>query len=242
MDTKDKNKDISHDGHRDRLAKLVSDAGTTKISKIQIVEWALTLVFPRGDVNPLAHRLLDKYGNFANIVDASIEDLCEVKGINTRSAIKIKSFKQIIFAYNLSKLEKKISLNNRDEFLNYVANLLRFEPTEVLMLFSINAKNEITQYRCYDMESVRATGIPPIQLINFAASTKLSRMISVHNHPGGYAMPSNEDNDANAFVDDILKLLGCSLYDSYIVGDNGIYSSNIQGIVKYFDDDSVYFY
>ncbi len=239
MTTKEKNADIKHDGHRERLLDLITEAGITKMSNIQIVEWALTMIFPRGNVNPLAHRLLVKYKNFANIVDASVEDLCDVDGINRKSAKKIKSFKQIMFAYNLSKIEKRFSLNNKDEFLIHIENLLRFEPSEFLILFALNARNEITQYRIFEMDSIRATGVPPTALIGFVSSTKMARMIAAHNHPGGYAKQSDDDEDSNKMINRLLTTLGVSLFDSYIVSDDGIYSSNIDGYIKYFDENLI---
>lgn len=241
MNTKDKNSDVSHDGHRDRLASMVSTAGMLNMTNIQQVEWALTLVFPRGDVNPLAHRLLDKYRTFANIIDASIEDLCQVKGINKRSAIKIKSLKQIMFVYNLSKITNKVSLNNREEFLNYLENLLRFEPYENLILLALNSKNQVTQFRCLDMGNIRAIGIPPEQIINFSVSSKLVRMVCAHNHPGGSAHPSSDDLSATEYINQIINPLGLSLFDSYIVGDDGIYSLSQKGFVKYYDTSTINF-
>ena len=50
-----------HAGHRRRLMELAYKAGHENLSDIQAVELVLCYVFPRGDVNPLAHRLLDRY-------------------------------------------------------------------------------------------------------------------------------------------------------------------------------------
>ena len=47
-----------HEGHRARLLDLALNAGVDNMSDIQVVEFFLTYIFPRGDVNPLAHRLL----------------------------------------------------------------------------------------------------------------------------------------------------------------------------------------
>ena len=72
------NNDVSHDGHRERLTNLVEKSGLDNVSNIQAVEYFLTYIFPRGDVNPLAHRLLDKYETFANIINASVNDFLNI--------------------------------------------------------------------------------------------------------------------------------------------------------------------
>lgn len=68
-----------HAGHRERLLDTVIKCGIDNISEVQAVEFILCYIFPRGDVNPLAHRLLEKYRNIPTILEASIEDLASVK-------------------------------------------------------------------------------------------------------------------------------------------------------------------
>ena len=64
-----------HSGHRERLLETVHNVGLYGLSKIQVMEFVLCYIFPRGDVNPLAHRLLDKFKNISTVFDASIDDL-----------------------------------------------------------------------------------------------------------------------------------------------------------------------
>ena len=109
---KRKNDDVSHDGHRERLTKLIEASGIENVSKVQAVEYFLTYIIPRGDVNPLAHRLLDKFDNFGNIIDASEGDLKSVKGINERSAKKIKLFNELIKFDNIITNNRNICGSN----------------------------------------------------------------------------------------------------------------------------------
>ena len=95
--TNKRNDDVSHSGHRLRLTELIAKSGIENVSNVQAVEYFLTYIIPRGDVNPLAHRLLDKFENFGNIIDASENELMQVKGINKRSASKIKLFSELMF-------------------------------------------------------------------------------------------------------------------------------------------------
>ena len=45
-------------------------------------------------------------------------------------------------------------------------------------------------------------------------------IILAHNHPGGVALPSNEDKITTKKVSDGLKALGIELFDHIIVADN----------------------
>lgn len=70
----EKEKNI-HEGHRERLMELAVKAGFENLSAIKKDEVVLCYIFPRGDVNPLAHRLLDRYKNLSTILEAPVEDL-----------------------------------------------------------------------------------------------------------------------------------------------------------------------
>ena len=84
--TKVNNEKCVHDGHRKRLLDTVNAVGLIGLSDIQALEFILFFIIPRGDVNPLAHRLLDRFKNVPTVLDASVEDLMEVKGVGETAA------------------------------------------------------------------------------------------------------------------------------------------------------------
>ncbi len=228
----EKTKENIHQGHRERLTDLVLSSGIDSVSDVQSVEFFLTYIFPRGDVNPLAHRLLKKYGSFANIIDAEIFDLSEVEGINTRSAKKIKLFGQMIEFYSLSKINRKVNLKNTGEFLDLIESLLKVQSTENLFLFAIDNNFCIIQKRKLDMKKVRAVGINPMELYNFISSTNPAYLVVCHNHPNGSALPSTDDKNAVIYIEQLLKHIECDLLDSFIVGKDGIYSEYQESFVR----------
>ena len=224
-----------HSGHRERLTKLVLDVGLENVSEIQVVEFFLTYIFPRGDVNPLAHRLLDKFESFANIVNAEVSDLETIKGINKRSASKIKMFAGLFDTYTYSSFSNKTNIKNIGEFLDMLESLLRIQPAENLYLFAIDHSFNIKQKRKYNLQNVREVGITPFELFNFISSTKLSYLIVAHNHPSGTAIPSKNDHEAVSYIEKLISTFDVKLLDSFIVGKDGIYSEKQQSFVRTFE-------
>ncbi len=235
MESQKMSKTNIHSGHRERLTKLVCDAGIENVSEIQVVEFFLTYVFPRGDVNPLAHKLLEKFENFANIINAEISDLETIKGINKRSASKIKMFASLFDAYTYSSFSNKINIKNIGQFLDLLESLLRLQPAENLYLFAIDHSFNITQKRKYNLHNVREVGIAPFELFNFISSTKLSYLIVAHNHPSGTAIPSKNDHEAVSYIEQLISTFGVRLLDSFVVGKDGIYSEKQQSFVRTFE-------
>ena len=234
-----KNNDINHDGHRKRLTDLVCKVGIENLSPIQQVEYFLFLIIPRVDVNPLAHRLLNRYGNFGNIIDADLNDLMNVEGIGELAAKKIKSFAGLKDLYVTSKMTSKLNLKNRGEFLDYLEQLLRFRQTENLFLFAMSSTYKITAHRMYDLKLIREVGLPILEICGFIASTNPAYIIIAHNHPGGTALPSDDDENSVEKINNLLSSFECKFYDSFIVGCDGIYGEEQKAFVRYFDDNGI---
>ena len=71
------NKNV-HKNHRARLKKKFLDAGSMEIFEPhEQLEMLLYYACPRKDTNALAHRLLDQFGSFSAICDASVNNLVE---------------------------------------------------------------------------------------------------------------------------------------------------------------------
>ena len=51
-----------HDGHRERMRKQLKTSGMDSLSDVQVLEVLLYYAAPRGDTNPAAHALLNRFG------------------------------------------------------------------------------------------------------------------------------------------------------------------------------------
>ncbi len=226
---------VKHDGHRVRLAELISKVGPMNVTEIQAMESFLFYIIPRKDVNPLAHKLLDKYGNFANVLDADVNDLAQVSGLSIHSANKIKIFKDYMELYFCQKMAKNVNLNNHKEFLDFLEDILPNKSAENLFIFCINNSWQLTHMRKYEMDYVRTVGIPVYEILNIVNSYNPAYIAIAHNHPGGTAKPSQVDKEAVDYIKKILKNFECKFYDNFILGIDGIYSENQEGYVRKFN-------
>ena len=70
-----------HAGHRSRLRETFQQNGIEGMADHQVLELLLTYALPRVDVNPLAHRLLDRFGSLERVLSARPDQLQQVRGI-----------------------------------------------------------------------------------------------------------------------------------------------------------------
>ena len=213
-----------HDGHRGRLLHTVTEIGFDALSEVQVLEFVLFYIFPRGDVNPLAHRLLEKYLHISSVLDAGIYDLAEVKGMGMTSAKKLKALLKIFGYYLLNKIESKSSINQMIPFLKECDKLFATKTTEYCYIFGVTAKGSIVNPRLLSNGTNKQLEISVAQIDNYIKSTNPINIILMHNHPGGYCEPSANDFSTYNMLQKYVQYHGCSVMDSYIFGENGVYS------------------
>ena len=79
-----------HKKHRDRMKEKFLKEGFDAFTDYEVLEMILYYSIPQGDVNPIAHMLLDKFLTPSAVFNASVEQLCEVKGVKRHTATLIK--------------------------------------------------------------------------------------------------------------------------------------------------------
>ena len=89
-------------GHRERLRERVKRAGYASLHDYEALELALFRTFPRGDVKPLAKRLLDRFGSLSGLLSASVEELTAVKGVGEACALDLKLMHELAQRIGLS--------------------------------------------------------------------------------------------------------------------------------------------
>ena len=85
-----------HKGHRARLKKRFLNEGLDHFEPHQVLELVLFHVIPQQDTNPLAHKLIQRFGSLAGVFDASVEDLMSVEGIKESAATYLKMFPAVL--------------------------------------------------------------------------------------------------------------------------------------------------
>ena len=79
-----------NEGHRQRLKIALSAAGPEALPDYELLELVLFSAIPRRDTKPLAKRLLERFGSFAEVVNAPPERLKEVKGVGDAVIMQLK--------------------------------------------------------------------------------------------------------------------------------------------------------
>lgn len=226
-----------HAGHRERLTETVYACGIENIGEVQALEYILCYIFPRGDVNPLAHRLLDRYKSLPSVLEAPVEDLMEVKGMGKQSAMKLSMLLNVFYRYSNDKLSSRSQIKTLGEIYDFLDDLLRFRPQEEFHLIGIGNNGKVKGQRLICRGSSNSVKVELKDIAFFVATYKVPAIVLVHNHPEGSCHPSNEDRNTDESVGKLCNFAGVKMIDDLIIGQDGIYSIKSNTMVRKFCTD-----
>ena len=167
----------------------------TGLNDYEIVELLLTLAIPRSDVKQPAKELIARFGNLRGILDASLDELRETKGIGSVAPIALRIIRATATLYLQQTAEGKECLADFDQlsaFWRMRIGALRDEVFEVAYLDSGRRLIRDGVERLEEGTIDRAA-VYPRRLVEAALRRGAAALVVAHNHPNGVVRPSEQD-------------------------------------------------
>ncbi|MBQ7173230.1 MAG: RadC family protein [Clostridia bacterium] len=98
---------MEHDKHRERMRQRYLSGGFNSFQEHELLEMLLFYAKPRGNTNPTAHALMERFGSLKNVMEASLDELKEVDGIGEQSAILFKLVTEFTRRYAIEAYRPK---------------------------------------------------------------------------------------------------------------------------------------
>ncbi len=222
--------DNLHSGHWERFRKRMIETPTTNITDREMMELVLQYIFNRGDLNDLSARLIKKFGNFSNVLNANISDLVEVKGLSQTSAEKIVLLPKIMNFYNIENTKTFDPQMDTKELCAKMAKQYLFGlKTEKLFMFCISKIGKLKKAVLIGQGYDSCENIDLGYVLARATENHSKYIYLAHNHPDGKMKPSDADIIFTAKLAKILNLSNIKLADHLIVCGNKTYSFEEDG-------------
>ena len=205
-----------HAGHRERLRAQVLSKGISGMPDHVVLEYLLFYTIPRVDTNPLAHRLIDRFGSLTGVFDADVSDLLRVPGVGKSTACFLKSFAMIHERYALEKIKgnDRFSIEELAAFLkDYFLN----KTDEEVFVFCLDNSGALIGKESVYHGSINSTYVCPRALLETVCRYGAVSIILAHNHPSGDAEPSREDIDLTRRLMDAFIPFGISITAHLVV-------------------------
>lgn len=206
-----------HGGHRQRMHKRVRSYGLESLAEHEVLEYLLYFTNARGNTNPIAHALLERFGDLAGVLEASEDELCRVDGVGPAAARLLHLMPQVSACYQQSRLKDKRCLRTVEQMGQYMMARFRGARKEQVLLVCLDRSRRITYTVWLTDGGVNHVDLPIKETVGQAVRLQAQWVVIGHNHPDGNVLPSRQDIEATAELARGLGLVGIELLDHIIV-------------------------
>jgi DNA repair protein RadC len=178
----------------------------------------------------LAQRVLMKNEGIKNIIDVSLEQLKEIKGIGRVKAIQIKASLEIAKRITNYKKTNVIQIKSPSDVSKLLMEEMRFLKKEYVKALLLDTKNQLIKIVDVSIGGLNSSVIHPREVFCEAIKCSCASLLLVHNHPSGDPTPSNEDITATKRIFETSKIVGIELLDHIVIGDKNYISMKEKSI------------
>ena len=215
---------------RERLLRLGPEAmGTVELLAIII------RIGARGDsVLMTSQKLLSEFGNLQNIAQATVAEMCRVRGIGKAKAIQIKAALELgkrLDDPDYKPDEPGKPVQTPEEAYKSMQSKLSGKKKEHFYILCLNTRGRVNDTRQISIGNLDSSIVHPREVFKDAISSYASTVIFVHNHPSGDLEPSAEDIHLTKRLVEAGELLGIPVLDHIIVSDKGYTSLKSRNLI-----------
>lgn len=172
----------------------------------------------------IANRILLLTNTLKDIMELSIYDLMQIKGIGEIKAIQIKAMCELTKRIEQSSNQIKTKITTPEELAKKLIKEMKYEKQEIIKVIMLNIKQEIIKETNIAKGQTNQANITIKEILSEPVKAQAPRIILVHNHPSGNPEPSKADIEFTKKVAKSSEILGITLLDHLIIGNNNYVS------------------
>ena len=197
----------------------------------ELMELLLFAAIPRRDVKPLAKRLIERFGSFADAIAAPRARLLEVDGIGESVVTQLKIVEAAALRLSKGKVLNRPALSSWNALLDYCTATMARAPHEEFRVLFLDRKNVLIADEVQTRGTIDHTPVYPREIVKRALELGASAIILVHNHPSGDPTPSRQDIEMTREICTAAKALKIAVHDHLVIGRSGHASFKTLGLL-----------
>lgn len=179
----------------------------------------------------LASQLLTAFQSLRRLVDATVEEMSQMKGVGPAKASQVKAALEL--ARRLSRYSDlpRSVIRSPEDAAGLVMEEMRHLDREHFRAILMNTKNQVITVDNVSVGTLNSSTVHPRELFRNAIKRSAAALILLHNHPSGDPAPSREDIDITGRLVQAGKIVGIEVLDHVIIGDNKFTSLKAEGLI-----------
>lgn len=180
----------------------------------------------------LAQEMLLHFGGIRGLLEASIEELTEIKGVGCAKAVLLKAaFGLALKATSQSPIHREC-IQTPTQLFELARKEIAHCKQEVLLVVLRDVKGRLIHHEKVAIGTLSEVLMHPREVFFPAVRHKAHSLIVIHNHPSGDPTPSAADIALTRLLHQSGKVMGIDLDDHLIVGSHSFVSLRERGILE----------
>ncbi len=219
-----------HRGHRQRMREQFLKYGFESFTEYQVLEFLLFHSLPQGDTNPIAHKLIDKFGSLKGVLKADYRDLMQVTGVKEVTAALLTIHRELGMYLSKTDYEGERLYTSKDTG-KFCCNYFSHHVVEEAILIIVDADRKIQAIETISKGNETHTAFSPRTIIKLALMHRGCYVIIAHNHPDENPQPSNNDIFNTNKLIPALREFDVIMIDHIVCGGNQYTSMSEKGLL-----------
>lgn len=207
--------------------------GADKLSDQELLAIFLRTGFKNCSVMTLAENSLHHFGSLRELLSASKEKFCEVKGLGVTQYIQLQACIEMTKRYLAQEIKQQPLFNNIEFAKLYMQTELSHQQRELFVVLFLNNQHYLIEKETLFQGTINSTQVHPREIIKSALKYNAAAIILAHNHPSGITTPSKEDIAVTEQIQQACKLIDVRVLDHLIIGKNQVLSFCEKGLMDF---------
>ena len=213
-----------HTGHRERMKAEFLARGLEGWPDHRVLELLLFYTIPQGDVNDLAHELVERFGSLAGVLDASVEELKKVKGVGDHTAVFLRMLPAVLGRYQGARTRLSAIINSPEEAYAWLEPYFFGARNEMVYVLCLDGKRQVLGVRKVAEGSIELAEVNTRRIAEEAIGLRAAQIYVAHNHVSNLAIPSQADWLTTDTLRGALRPIGIELIDHLVFVDGDMVS------------------
>lgn len=177
----------------------------------------------------LSQKLLNEFGSFYHLMNASHDEFCKKEGLGTAKYTQLKAVVELSHRYLKVKMTKENYLTSPTLTHHYLANRLMDKDREIFMVIFLDNQNHVINCEEMFVGTYNCVEVHPREVARKALQYNAAALILAHNHPSGLAEPSQADRALTKNIEQVCELIDVRVIDHLVIGKGEYVSFAEQG-------------
>lgn len=166
----------------------------------------------------LSQKLLNEFGSFYHLINASHDEFCKKEGLGTAKYTQLKAVVELSHRYLKVKMTKENYLTSPTLTHHYLANHLMDKDREIFMVIFLDNQNHVINSEEMFVGTYNSVEVHPREVARKALQYNAAALILAHNHPSGLAEPSQADRALTKKIEQVCELIDVRVIDHLVIG------------------------